>query len=255
MQKMRIFDRSVYNGKTGGLQDINPNFAVSVGGIKGTLVEPPDISIPASWSPLINIDDRIGSLNKFARLAGFNLFQVGAFTTKFFEKGDYLKLDIKMKSVNWDGKESVIEKAKSLFKLVSPRGFYSSGTATNKITQSYKRSERQQNKSDEPVQGNAMEGDVTVATKIQNGAARIGNEIKNALLSNVAGSPPVVTVKIGKYISSPNMVIDNVSVNNSKELLKNGEPISAEFSITASSRRILTVNQLNSIFIVNPNNE
>lgn len=233
---MQIFNKSVYHGETGGNHDINPNFRASVGGVNGILVEPPDISIPATWSTLINLDERLSTLSKYARYAGINLFTVGAFTEQFYEKSDYLKMDIKMKSVNWDGEQSVIEKSQRLYGFAAPKFLTTSKQIETTLTNTKTTMDKKEEKEEE-------EENISISNVI--------NSVSK--FAGFSGAPDPVTVKIGKYIRAYSMVVKNVSVNYSKELLKNGEPISAEYTISTESKKILTAGQINSIFVVNPN--
>jgi hypothetical protein len=231
--------------------------------IIGTLQEKLQFSIDANWDNIFNVSDRFNALRIGASLYDPGLLNTGILTRKYFKGGSYLKISPKFRVVDWDGAGIVVRQAMELMNLALPvqskildvgkfKGFLEKNTIGSTLT---------------GLGTIAKAGGKIVKGVVQQAASEISKyatadldeqatKIESALdgissinladatgakygidlllkIGNGSNSAHLVNVKVSNYFQH-NFVIENVSVEFSKEMTEAG-PMYADFDLTMST--------------------
>lgn len=227
-------------------------------GLVGVLQEPISITMDPEWD-VLNLASIVSNFPKLESLfnmamvpaaaAGVSVNNAGLVTEKYFVKGSYVQIETTFKIVNWDNSAQPLKAAFLLMNLCTPTKMY--GTTVGEVKNLLK--EQLQNigervlgeKGTEKVGAtlggiadivkdsfNTMESKLTKENpKIWKKGRKEINE-GSFMLTN---SPPDVYVRIGNYFEHPEMIVENVNVEFSKQMTKTG-PLFANIKCTLSSK-------------------
>ncbi len=267
---MTILNRDkAYDNAFNNLNEI----IISVPGfsIKGTLQEQIKYGVESNYNQIMSLDSAVPALNNFVNMTtNHSLFTAGIASRRYYKGGSYLKLSPKIRVMDWDGDGIVVDSAAFLMNLCLPslenlKADHAAGAALSNAANTLATGFRDLKKgsvaktaiatigaaigastTDNPITGAIIGGVVTGAISVTkvgdrafNNAASIANQLINQSITN---NPQPVTIQISNYITIPNMLIESVEVEFSKEMTDFG-PLYADISLVMGSRDVALRNQ------------
>ena len=214
--------------------------------IIGTLKEPMTLSFDSDWTTMESVDvpyvkeiqtaldnavPALDMSNAISLLAGGG--ETGSVwkNKQVWKKSGYLKLNIKMDIVDWEGNGIPLTMATAMVKLCTPN------TGTTHETTLLTRVTKFTDQAGKALTSVLSDQKVVNATGNPVGRASAEWNSNNDFGEMKVGPVPVV-VEIGQYFKHPDMVIKNVVVDFSKEVSEFG-PLSAVISFQAESRLLI----------------
>ncbi len=218
----------------------------------GVMSEAISINMDPEWDTL-NLASMVSNfpvMEKIFNLAsapmaaiGVSINNAGLTTEKFFVKGSYLQIDPTFKVVNWNDDGAPLKAAFLLLSLCVPRKNYI-GESASDIYGSLKSKIAEMPGGDTLIKSlEVLEGVYTKGSQITRGVRNWASDKLNGgkdltqISSNMmlTNAPPTVYVNLGNYFTHPEMIIENVSIEFSKQMTKTG-PLFVEFKTTLSSK-------------------
>lgn len=252
--------------------EIEPNAGLNELKIVGVLQEPISITMDPEWD-VLNLASIVSNFPKIESLfnmamapaaaAGMSVNNAGLVTEKFFVKGSYIQIETTFKVVNWEDDGQPLKTAFLLLSLCTPTKRYEAtvGEIKDLLVEGLKTAGKKIEKTAgeyfgeggkeiaNNITGFASDtlGGVAKATKDTFNKAEhkltkedpkywntgMENILDGALMLN--SSPPDVSIKIGNYFEHPEMIIENVNVEFSKQMTASG-PLFANIKATLSSK-------------------
>lgn len=269
-----LFDKSSYSKavrKDDGpyrIEIIPVDFSRHDLSIIGVIQEPISISMDPEWD-VLNLASIVSNFPKIESLfnmavapmaaAGVSLTNAGLCTEKYFVKGSYIKIDANFKVVNWDDDGQPLKAATLLLNLCTPKKMKAynveeiiaqfldlmekikADVALKKVADLLEGSYNFITTAflggvtfDEMIKSVKTKMDTKMFKDIKTAYNRGLKEVKTGefMLTN---SPPCIEIKIGNYFDHPEMIIENVAVDFSKQMTKSG-PLYANFKVSLSSK-------------------
>jgi len=235
--------------------------------IIGVIQEPISISMDPEWD-VLNLASIVSNFPKIESLfnmavapmaaAGVSLTNAGLSTEKFFVKGSYIKIDVNFKVVNWDDDGQPLRASTLLLNLCTPqKSRYSIeyGEVVDNLLEVLNNMNADEI---EVLKNLGVLGDIVAnLSKFLGGVITTSEKVVGALKGKLpadlrgsvdeglkrisvgefmlTNSPPAVQVKIGNYFDHPEMIIENISCDLSKQMTKTG-PMFANFKVSFSSK-------------------
>jgi hypothetical protein len=206
--------------------------------------------------------------NNASMIAGNSDFGAVAASRKIYQKSGYLKISPNIRIVDWKGVGQPIMSALILLTYITPSNvpLLTAEQLGNEIKELYaKIKDKLGDKATEVLE--KFEGIYSNATKeiseavdnvtVDNKLGGVLNSTKNQLSDvekdySLRSSPVPLTVSIGQFFKRSDMIIENVSINFSKEMTLAG-PLYVDIDISMSSRKI--VSNVTDIGIIFPDNK
>lgn len=193
---------------------------IRIGPVEGVLKETLQISVEANWENIFNIGSSVvDNITKLSSFSGnpVGLLNTGVWSRKFYKGGSYLRINPKMRVVNWRGENNVIDDARKLTDLALP--LYKAKSPSELI-----------DSLGDKISDIATEG-ITLPTI--SGLKSGVNKLIDAASSN---SPKPVEVVISNFFRNT-FIIESVQVEFSKEMTSQG-PLYADFDIVLSTPEV-----------------
>lgn len=248
--------------------------------VKGLLTDNLSLSIDAKWEATGLIDAITSNpilstiypyITMFAGAAGIaNPSNVGISTRKIYTSSGYLEFDIKFRVVDWQGTGEPIKAAFILSTMCLPTNTKSMSAGQtidaagnlviselNKVLSLAKKVGINPSAAIGGVDDlmNLLGGAVkelggTAVETVESASSTLKNFISNYFQNQeflvIAASPSPVTVEIGQYFRHPDMVVQSVKMDFSRQITSAG-PLYSDFTVNVSSRQsILLDNDQNS---------
>lgn len=196
---------------------------IRIGPVEGVLKETLQISVEANWENIFNIGGGLGSvidnITRFSSLAGnpVGLLNTGIWSRKFYKGGSYLKINPKMRVVNWRGENNVLDDARTLTDLALP--LYKGKTPSELID------------TFSDVASNVFTDGVSIPSK-----ASLKSDANKLFDTAASNSPKPVEVVISNFFRNT-FIIESVQVEFSKEMTSQG-PLYADFDVVLSTPEV-----------------
>jgi hypothetical protein len=208
--------------------------------IIGYLTSPMQQSLHSDWDTIMNMDNRLTSVQSWMGIAGRQIFNNGIFTERFYKGGSYLDISPTFRVLDVNGDGAVILAAKKLLALVAPLpGF---GEDIGKVVDdlySYVHSVLKGNK--------VNEGEYSTAPPPKG----FSDAVRKQAVAIFKNGPPLCTVIIGNYFRIDGAITESTQVTYSKECTGlNGEgfPLYADFTVKFSSKSVATTRSIDGYF-------
>ena len=234
------------------------------GRLYGYLLEPISIGADAKYSTFFNLDKQLGLVGEIASFAmGFNIGKAGMWTRQYYNGGSYLKITGKMRVVNWSADTTLATDAMRLMIAnCMPTG--SIKTLSKKIKDKVATFARgKKAEVDEQLKSNNKKEDdktdylklksqsqVLEDESLQNASSELNNIISNPgdtitnFLGNLAtGQPSRARIKTN-VLSLGNMVLKDVDITPSREMITSGEPLYADIIFSFEQGEIIEASEI-----------
>jgi hypothetical protein len=226
--------------------NFNPEFNAP-GQIIGVLSEPLNLSFDSTWTNMDSIDvPYVGDVanlvlgeitnlgNSYSMYGGGGELGATWKNTQVWQKSGYVKLNIKMDVVDWNGTGTPLVAAQNLIRMCTPNVDTTNKSLGN-VKAAYELGSGKIKKylTDGGGTGVASDDNSTMSRRAANNMLNVAPEF----LTLKAGPVPV-TIEIGQYFKHDDMVIKNVSTTFSKEVTAMG-PISVSIDLQCESRKII----------------
>ena len=278
-----LFNDSTYRETLDSRYEIQiwPTVARAQGGtdafIVGMLTSPISISLNANYDtmnigsvisniPIVgDIANAVGPVMQYGiAAAGYaDISKTGLFSKKFYTSSGYLFLNPQFRVVDWEGTGKPLSTACGMLNFCLPKRVANIDDALRKLKEGLENVVL-------AISGLSIEDQEGLLNTIQTFGSKGSSFLSNNILSPVlkgtindpkfikraldntirdpealviSSSPTPVYIKIGDYFEHPDMVIEHVGVNFSKQMTKAG-PLYVDFDVQLSSRSAAFIDSL-----------
>lgn len=226
------------------------------GFVSGFLLEPLGMAADAKYDTFFNFDGKLGLLGEILGFAGGIQFgKAGFWTRQYYKGGSYIKVDGKMRIVNWTSDDIVLDSIETLISRCMPTQSISEDIAKSNLigAANLQTSKNQLPNSPVPLkEGETLESRQealnaeSAKNKFMGFIKEVGQKGIKIIDDAVTGSPSRATISTN-YINLPDMVLKSVNCVPSKELLDNGYPLYADIDFSFEQREIKTQGDIRSM--------
>ncbi len=216
--------------------------SITIGPVTGILKENLQFSVEANWENIFSLNDQFADVQKFgSAFLGVGVFNTGVWTKKFYKGGNYLRINPKMRVVDWDGDNSVISQASTLTDLCLPS--YKGGSVEQQVKEVVGKIQKITKKNvGQVIKKGFSKVKEEAAQIIDEGvgslASDAGDKITGLIKNIYSNSPQPVRVRISNFFDYV-FIVESVQVEFSKEMTENG-PLYADFELVLSAPEVTT---------------
>ncbi len=222
--------------------------------VKGLLQETLKFSIEANYEQVMHLNEYFGTTSNLANLAvNKSLFNTGIATRKYYKGGSYIRIEPKIRIVDWEGVGSPVISTLMLMNAALPTTDKSISDIIEKIATGANFDLSNLNEASDFalfggfafLQGASL-GNAILVGGAGSGFAQttLGAEIKSGLVEKgarlikeaVTNNPTPVLVTVSNYFTNE-FLIENVSVEFSKEMTDAG-PLYCDISLSLSTPEV-----------------
>ena len=190
--------------------------------VSGYLLEPISVGADAKYDTFFNFDGKLGLIGEILGfVGGIQIGKAGFWTRQYYKGGSYIKIDGKMRVVNWgttieyalDAMETMISRCmptSSVLEETAKSNLIGAGQTAKRIFTDRFPGEEQDPKDKFIEEKNKKETDSLVSSLISKGVKAIDDLVE--------GSPETATITTN-FMRLDNMVLTNVECTPSKEIL------------------------------------
>jgi hypothetical protein len=219
------------------------------GRVSGYLLEPLEIGSDAKYETFFNLDGKLGLAGEILGFFGnVQIGKAGFWTRQYYRGGSYIKIDGKLRIVNWDDSSDVVSKAvRTMIGRCMPTQSIDKDTANKQILSLAntisKKEKDNAGKTDEVIEQEEKDKYTNTVVKLKNQGVAILDDL-------IKGSPSKLSITTN-YMKLTEMVLSSVSATYSKEVLQNGWPLYADISFSCMQLEIKTNSEVRGMLVNN----
>lgn len=218
--------------------------------VNGYLLEPLGISVDAKYDTFFNMDGKMGLLGEILGfVGGIQIGKAGFWTRQYYKGGSYIKIEGKMRIVNWDTTDYALDAMETMIARCMPTETTSVGRAAKDIKNAAGKAlgltkEIPEGLKAEDANSPKDEFQKQKQQKDEEGLINKALEFGSGAIESLATGAPRPATIITNFMNLTDMLLTSVNCTPSKELTFGRKPLYVDIDFSFMQREIKQQNQI-----------